>query len=1045
MANNVNNGITGVIDIPGALRSRGAADGNQVGGVVAYAGDIYDTTLGKNQSQINQEFSDSLSSSENANTSRPIKLYLTGNNSEYSVNINYAEGAYEEGLGPVFADTCVDEYLLDSDTLEQVAQITNITSSEGTITITTDNNLGQLEDALYVLQSIEGTGSIDSGSFVDKAENGVIYGNTILNAEGSEEAVLVGSIVSNDGSYSTIVGGANFNNGNDSTIIGNDNTNASEKNTIIGYGNSSSESRSSVLIGHNLSLTDGVGVRLGNYNVEISPNNYFAVSGRMNRVNQNILEQHTDGSLYIKGLGGFNGTNSTTTGIKSLQDVISDIESNSSSSSSSYTHPSTHPASMITYNSSETYSSGNVGYEIKQLTTQLASKYTKPSGGIPSSDLDSSVQAALGYASDYNSNKSTYVRGVYKGSTSLVNSYGVAEIPDDSALVKASDNGGYSIRNAGSDALGYLSLSLGYQTTTKGDRSVALGSKTMAYGNSSHVEGEGPGTTVKTTSDYTSGGSTIYLNGSVDKGVVLVYNNNYTVVSSCSENGQGVFAVTISPSFSTSILSNSTIRKYTGSVGFASHAEGLYTIADGTASHAEGSSTRAYGLYSHAEGDGTIANNESEHAQGKYNVSNANAISSIGIGTSITRKNAFEVMANGDIYVYGLGSYDGTSISNVSTLQNVITGINTRVTTLENSSSSSSPSSSYITYSEGEGYGIGDTTTASGENSFAEGESTTASGITSHAEGYSTTASGENSHAEGSATLAYHQNSHAEGGYTSAIGWNSHAEGDGHRMGPLELSTSSEYYYDSTDDVLYLFIDSLSSDSNYLNLPVGTVVAVATENTEILQYASDYSYISDKLYFVGPVDYECPVIAIKNIPPHVSVGGTVHSLAPIVDNENYTAGWGYKFTSTIYINFLTGTALGDSSHSGGYQTNAVGQKSNTAGIRTVATNDGESAFGRYNVSEDGTIFSIGCGEWDDQTLYNNSHNYSRDESLTGIKAGLNKYTTSKNALMVTDDGDVFIKGIGGYDGIDSTAQGVKSVQQVIAELTQQIATLTNNQ
>lgn len=684
MANNVNNGITGVIDIPGALRSRGAADGNQVGGVVAYAGDIYDTTFGKNQSQINQEFSDSLSSSENANTSRPIKLYLTGNNSEYSVNINYAEGAYEEGLGPVFAATCVDEYLLDSDTLEQVAQITNITSSEGTITITTDNNLGQLEDALYVLQSVEGTGSVCSGSFVDKSENGVIYGNAIFNSEDSEESVLVGSVMSNDGSYSTVVGGANFNSGNDSTIIGNDNTNASEKNTIIGYGNSSSESRSSVLIGHNLSLTDGVGVRLGNYNVEISPNNYFAVSGRMNRVNQNILEQHTDGSLYIKGLGGFNGTNSTTTGIKSLQDVISDIESNSSSSSSSYTHPSTHPASMITYSSSETYSSGNVGYEIKQLTTQLASKYTKPNNGIPSSDLDSSVQTILGYASDYNSNKQMYVKGVYKGSTNLVNGYGVAEIPDDSILVKNSSDSGYSIKNAGSNAFGHLSLSLGYQTIAKGDRSVAEGSKIIAYGNNSHAEGDGPGTTVKTTADYTSGSTTIYLNGSVDEGVVLVYGNDCVVVDSCSESGSGVFETTIDPSFSTSILSDATIRKYTGPVGFASHTEGSGTIATGSFGHAEGLNTRAYGTGSHAEGDNTVANNGAEHAEGKYNVSHSSTISSIGIGTSSSdRKNAFEVLGNGNIYVKGLGNYDGTSIANVDSLQTVITDVNTRLSDLK--------------------------------------------------------------------------------------------------------------------------------------------------------------------------------------------------------------------------------------------------------------------------------------------------------------------------------------------------------------------------
>lgn len=60
MANNVNNGITGVIDIPGALRSRGAADGNQVGGVVAYAGDIYDVSKSKNQAAINSEVSSAI-------------------------------------------------------------------------------------------------------------------------------------------------------------------------------------------------------------------------------------------------------------------------------------------------------------------------------------------------------------------------------------------------------------------------------------------------------------------------------------------------------------------------------------------------------------------------------------------------------------------------------------------------------------------------------------------------------------------------------------------------------------------------------------------------------------------------------------------------------------------------------------------------------------------------------------------------------------------------------------------------------------------------
>lgn len=55
MANNTNNIRTGVIDIPGALRPLGGADSstNQVGGVVAYTGDIYDVDAERNQAEIN--------------------------------------------------------------------------------------------------------------------------------------------------------------------------------------------------------------------------------------------------------------------------------------------------------------------------------------------------------------------------------------------------------------------------------------------------------------------------------------------------------------------------------------------------------------------------------------------------------------------------------------------------------------------------------------------------------------------------------------------------------------------------------------------------------------------------------------------------------------------------------------------------------------------------------------------------------------------------------------------------------------------------------
>ena len=115
--------------------------------------------------------------------------------------------------------------------------------------------------------------------------------------------------------------------------------------------------------------------------------------------------------------------------------------------------------------------------------------------------------------------------------------------------------------------------------------------------------------------------------------------------------------------------------------GSYSHAEGYGATASGLYSHAEGRDTTASGNSSHAEGDDTQSKNNYEHAEGRYNVSNSSTEDarktrhSVGIGTNPSdRKNAHEIMANGDHYVYGLGGYDGTNaIEDTSkTLQEVI-------------------------------------------------------------------------------------------------------------------------------------------------------------------------------------------------------------------------------------------------------------------------------------------------------------------------------------------------------------------------------------
>lgn len=133
--------------------------------------------------------------------------------------------------------------------------------------------------------------------------------------------------------------------------------------------------------------------------------------------------------------------------------------------------------------------------------------------------------------------------------------------------------------------------------------------------------------------------------------------------------------------------------------GIASHSEGSRTTATATNSHAEGKSSQANGYSSHAEGTNTETRNNSEHAQGSFNTSHrnttvfdgnsGNTLHSIGIGTANNaRKNAIEVMQNGDMYLLGIGGYQGTNIKSqdatIKTLQEYILSLEARITTLEN-------------------------------------------------------------------------------------------------------------------------------------------------------------------------------------------------------------------------------------------------------------------------------------------------------------------------------------------------------------------------
>lgn len=110
---------------------------------------------------------------------------------------------------------------------------------------------------------------------------------------------------------------------------------------------------------------------------------------------------------------------------------------------------------------------------------------------------------------------------------------------------------------------------------------------------------------------------------------------------------------------------------------------GTNNINEGNNSVIHGNNNKNYGKRVFAVGNGNVTYNENESAFGKFNASLQSLDASeatqfsIGIGTSeADRKNAVEVKQNGDIYIIGVGGYDGTSTGgSVMTLQEVLSTI----------------------------------------------------------------------------------------------------------------------------------------------------------------------------------------------------------------------------------------------------------------------------------------------------------------------------------------------------------------------------------
>lgn len=259
----------------------------------------------------------------------------------------------------------------------------------------------------------------------------------------------------------------------------------------------------------------------------------------------------------------------------------------------------------------------------------------------------------------------------------------------------------------------YEISALGYTYYKDSTKAFESGNNTQASGNYSHTEGykseaSGYGAHAEGGAIYMDNSSERDFKGGFASGAGSHAEGNLTKATGVASHAEGSgwedsqsnsigYIIASGPGSHAEGLSTNSDATIQAS-GAGSHAEGYVqdsrdTVASGKGSHAEGCGTTASGDFSHAEGEQTIAQNYYEHAQGCLNKSHRETTTSggstievsehctrhsIGIGTSNTRENAIEVMGNGDVYIIGVGNYDGQNIkptAGVQTLQEVLADI----------------------------------------------------------------------------------------------------------------------------------------------------------------------------------------------------------------------------------------------------------------------------------------------------------------------------------------------------------------------------------
>jgi hypothetical protein len=287
---------------------------------------------------------------------------------------------------------------------------------------------------------------------------------------------------------------------------------------------------------------------------------------------------------------------------------------------------------------------------------------------------------------------------------------------------------------------------------------------------------------------------------------------------------------------------------------------------------------------------------------------------------------------------------------------------------------------------------------ATGNYAHAEGLKTLAANNGAHAEGTGTNAAGTYAHAEGQSTTAYATACHAEGGMCVCNGNYGHVEGfrctventAGHAEGYITYCRAN---YGHVEGRQTNSIGPCAHAEGYGNKIDRSITITGIENIENVSSSFTADNTSDlKVGACFIIDYI----------PYV--------VTDIADGNIYVNRW-IEFQKQKYdIIIMYGAAYGNNAHAEGELGSAVGKNAHVSGASCIAFNDNEVACGHYNYSfwsDDNTkrtLYSIGIGESD---------------------------SNRKNAYELKENGDLYIYGVGGYTGKNSSE--AKTIQKVITE------------